>query len=195
MIILARKFSKAFYVASAITAFIVPTVASAAILSNDSGGDGYVVSISNGFDLFGSDNSSGSNNTFYTTIASAAATYTFNYTYTTKDCCGSFYDPAGYVIGSTLTQLSPDSSPAPYSFSDVVTFSVAAGETYGFYVATTDGRLGRADIAVTPGLDVSSVPLPASAPMFGAALLALAGFRYSMTRWVAPKGRRADLAA
>lgn len=41
---------------------------------------------------------------------------------------------------------------------------------------------------------VSTVPLPASAPMFGAALLALAGFSYGMSRWVAPKAGTAAAA-
>lgn len=39
-------------------------------------------------------------------------------------------------------------------------------------------------------VSLSAVPLPASAPMFGAALMALAGFGYSMNRWVAPKGKK-----
>lgn len=161
---------------------LIPAVTNAATLTNDSGGDGYVTLSSNGFDLFGSNNRSGPNVTSYTTVASTFLNLVFNYTYTTNDCCGSGYDSAGYLIGSTYTALSPPSSPAPYSFSDTVSFSVAPGETYGFYVATIDGRLGRADIAVSPGLGVSAVPLPASAPMFGAALLVLAGLGYAAQR-------------
>lgn len=42
---------------------------------------------------------------------------------------------------------------------------------------------------------ISTVPLPASAPLFGAALLALGGFGYGMNRWVAPKNRKQAAAA
>ena len=41
---------------------------------------------------------------------------------------------------------------------------------------------------------VSSVPLPASLPLFGGALLALAGFGYGMNRWVSPKSKTAESA-
>ncbi|MCW6512502.1 choice-of-anchor C family protein [Lichenifustis flavocetrariae] len=64
--------------------------------------------------------------------------------------------------------------------SETLTFASNTGTAYG------------------PALDlvsVSSVPLPASLPMFGAALLALTGFSYGMNRWVAPKSRKTAPAA
>ena len=42
---------------------------------------------------------------------------------------------------------------------------------------------------------VTSVPLPASLPMFGGAILALAGFSFGLNRWVAPKGKSRAVSA
>jgi hypothetical protein len=141
-------------------------------LANDNGGDGYVVPTATGFDLFCSDVWLSSNTTTYLTTASTTGTIKFNYTYTTNDCCGPYFDPAGYVINGQFTQLSPDSAPYTdmnYVGSGTVQLSLVAGDVFGFYVSMIDGPQGRADIAV------STVPLPAALPLFGSALIGLAG--------------------
>jgi hypothetical protein len=153
-------------------------------LANDNGGDGFVTSILGGFDLFGSDNSSGANYTTYLATAAVNESLTFNWTYTTNDCCGSYWDPAGYVINGSYTQLSTDTPAGDasgtyvglYDTSGVVTLNVLAGQSYGFYVFTQDGVAGRGDIAVTAN---SATPLPAALPLFATGLgaLGLAGWR------------------
>jgi len=127
-------------------------------LSNTNGGDGFVTAIPGGFDLFGADNGVGATSTTYLAVAPVAETITYNWTYTTNDCCGSLWDPAGYVINDVFTQLSVDinGNPGQGDASGVVTLNVGAGQDYGFYVNSVDSILGRGDIAVT------SVPEPAS---------------------------------
>ena len=148
---------------AAIAALMVISVAGAAnaatwTLSNTNGGDGFVNAIPGGFDLFGADNNVGATSTTYLAVASAATTITYNWTYTTNDCCGSVWDPAGYVINDVLTQLSVDINGRPGNgdASGSISLNVGAGQDYGFYVNSVDSVQGRADIAVT------AVPEPAS---------------------------------
>lgn len=145
---------------AALMAIGVAGVANAATwtLTNTNGGDGFVNAIPGGFDLFGADNGVGATSTTNLAVASVATTVTYNWVYTTNDCCGSVYDPAGYVINDVFTQLSIDSSAGPGAgdASGSITLNVGAGQDYGFYVNSTDSILGRADIAVT------AVPEPAS---------------------------------
>jgi PEP-CTERM motif len=148
----------AFLLAST-AALALPSAANASFtLTNTNGADGFVTTGPGSFDLFGGDNDVGSSLTTYTDIASAAANLTFNYTYTTNDCCGAQFDPAGYTINGALFQLSPGVSAPGFSFSGVVSFSVLAGDVFGFYVAPSDSILGRGDILVSSG----AVPEPAS---------------------------------
>ena len=90
-----------------------------------------------------------------------------------------FYDFLGQEIGSVTGSGSPSTGAGGYlaTVSGIGEFSSVRLESQG---------ANAFEFAA-----VSSVPLPASAPMFGAALLALAGFGYGMNRWVAPKGRKA----
>ncbi len=153
---------------------LAPAMADTFTLNNNDFGDGYVTPLTNGgFDLFGSDNGSGENLTSYLATASANETLTFRYAYTTNDCCGSAYDPAGYVLNDVYTQLSIDSALSIGS-SGLITFSVSAGQDYGFYVYTTDGVLGRGDIAVRSGVPELST--------WAMMMIGFAGFGYSAYR-------------
>ena len=133
-------------------------------LSNTNGGDGFVTLIPGGFDLFGADNDvpSGTSTT-YLAIATASGPLTFNWTYTTNDCCGAHWDPAGYVINDVFTQLSADVQGdvvGEGNASGVVTLNVLAGQDFGFFVNSIDALEGRADIAVT-GI-TAAVPEPST---------------------------------
>lgn len=177
--------AKKLLAASALMAAIAvsgPAFADTFTLSNSNGGDGFVNPVPGGFDLFGSDNGSGANYTYYTATASANKTFTVNWIYTTNDCCGSYWDPAGYVVNGVTHQLSTDTpfnSDSSYAgqndTSGSFVVSVLAGWTYGMYVFTQDGLAGRADILVTP----SETPLPAALPLFisGLAGMGLLGWR------------------
>ena len=139
--------------------------ASTFTLSNTNGGDGIVVTFPGGFDLFGADNGvedgPGSLTTYLAT-ATAAATLTFKWTYATSDIDGSAFDPAGYVVNDLFTQLTIDDSFLTQN--GIVTLSVLAGQSYGFYIDSWDAALGRAHIAV------SETPLPAALLLFASGL-------------------------
>jgi hypothetical protein len=140
-------------------------------LSNSNGGDGYVVlppmSTGNQFDLYGADNGASSdtgvisNTTFYTAVALTAETLSFNWNYLTFDCCGSQWDPAGYVVNDVTTQLSTDSGTPGLGSGGSFVLSLNAGDTYGFYVDSPDSILGRGEIQVSaaPG-PIPGVGLP-----------------------------------
>jgi hypothetical protein len=108
-----------------------------------------VVTDATHIDVFGADNGVGANTTEYYDIAASALNVHVDYIYTTNDCCGAFWDPAGYFSGANQVQLSPFDSVPGYSGGGSVTFHVNAGDAYGFYVYSPDSILGRADLAVS----------------------------------------------
>ncbi len=169
------------------TFFAASAEADTFTLANSNGGDGYVVSIPGGFDLFGGNNGAGSNYTTYLATAPTNETLTVNWVYTTNDCCGAGWDPGGYVVNDVYTQLSPEvyGTMGTGNSSGVVTLSVLAGQDYGFYVYTVDGVLGRGDIAVT------ATPLPSTWTMLIAGFAGLGFFAYRGSR----KSHSAALAA
>src|SRR5262249_42594573 len=96
----------------------------------------------------------------YTAVAGADETLTFAWTYTTHDANGSAEDPAGYVINGVFTQLSMDNlsfTAGAFNTSGIQTFSLHAGDTYGFFVNTIDNTNGRGEIDVT---SAAAVPAP-----------------------------------
>ena len=144
-------------------------------LGNTNGGDGGVTLLSGGgFDVFGANNGTSrifgggplSSLTTYTATSGVAQTLTFDWTYTSADGAGSQYDPGGWILNGTQTQLSPNNLNLD-SVSGQVTLNLSAGDTYGFYIFSTDSQAGRGDIRVTParGLGastLSAVPEPAT---------------------------------
>ncbi len=147
--------------AAAATVALAQPASAAWVLTNDNGGDGYVVGAAPSFDLFGSDNQVGANTTSYLDTAVSGATLKVDWTYTTADCCGAFFDPAGYFSSPTgQIQLSPSSSAPGYTGSGSFIVHINPGDVYGFYVFSADSELGRADIAVN--LSAYGVPEPAT---------------------------------
>jgi hypothetical protein len=142
-------------------------------LTNSNGGDGYSVGSWPTVAVYGADNGVGSNTTNYTAIASKNETINLKYQYTTYDCCGSYWDPAGSVVNGVYTQLSPFSSAPGYQSPWAkLSFNVNAGDTYGVYVYSVDSILGRGEIAVGAPEISTWVMLLA-----GFASLGLAGYR------------------
>jgi hypothetical protein len=129
-------------------------------LNNDLGGDGFVqVNSPTSFTIFGADDGTDGNITSYSTIAAALATITGTWSYSTQDVDGSSFDPAGFFVNSVFTQLSTNDIPAPALQGGAFTFTVNPGDTWGFYVATTDGALGRGSLTVNLG---AAIPEPQS---------------------------------
>ncbi len=129
--------------------------AAAFTLSNSNGGDGHVNAITGGFDLVGADNGAGPNLTLYTETAATTGTLQADYAYSTSDPGGPEFDPAGLYLGANdrFAQLSPSASGS-------IRFHVTAGETYGFYVNSSDSAFGAGDIAITNL--AAGVPEPAA---------------------------------
>ena len=140
------------------TALMAAAPAMAAFtLSNSLGGDGFVVAISDTrFDLYGSNDEIDDNIATYGTTAAMGQVVSGQFRYLTKDFDGSNFDPAGYFINNDFFQLSAPDMPS-YSYnSGTFSFTVNPGDTYGFYVSTLDGRLGRGI------LTIGAVPEPQS---------------------------------
>jgi hypothetical protein len=108
--------------------------------------------------------------TWYSTVASSAGTISVNWAYTSApgaDSAG--WDGAGWVLNGVYTTLAINSgSPA----SGTLSFSVNAGDTFGFGAATVDGLFGSGTATFT-----NFVPAPGA---FG--LLAMAGLAGSRRR-------------
>jgi len=134
-------------------------------LANSVGGDGYVVGDIPVFQLFGANNNIGYNFTTFTTTVSAAETVKFIWRYSTADWSAS-YDPAGYLLNGTPHVLATGSGT---SASGVSSIDLNAGDTFGWYVYTTDGGFGRGK------LDVEVTPEPGSLLLFGSGLAGLIG--------------------
>lgn len=146
--------------------------ASAYTLNNDNGGDGFVVPIPGGFDLFGSDSAAsggnvGPNNTTYLDVAGANVVLGFNWSYHTDDFIP-FFDSAGYVVNNIFHQLTNDNGPNDQS--GLAILVIAAGQNFGLYVQSVDQQFGRGDIAVTAA---TVAPVPAALSLFATGLAGL----------------------
>jgi hypothetical protein len=146
-------------------------------LANSNGGDGYLVGAPPSFQLFGADNSVLSDYTTYIATFAAPTEVEFSWSYTTYDCCGSYWDPAGYVFDGMYYQLSTDVFGAGYygEMFGVVTQYLNAGDTFGWYVASFDGG-GPGEISV------NIIPEPSSMILFGTGLV---GFLWRIRRKLA----------
>ena len=141
------------------------------------GGDGSVVTLGapTSITLIGSD--TGSFNpisTDFTTLAAGDGLVSFSWNYVTSDPGdgvrpGPFWDRFGYLLGGSFTQLSDNSGAS--SQSGIASFSVVAGQTFGFRVFSVDDFGGRAQSTIS-SFEVAAIPEPGT---WAAAALLVAG--------------------
>jgi MYXO-CTERM domain-containing protein len=140
---------------------------------NDDGGNGTLSGSYPAFVITGSDDASGNDDTaFYVQTYAAATTIAFTWQYASHDTGGSVYDPAGWILDGVETQLSIDGGPGTNS-SGAFTVTVAAGQTFGWYVHSLDSTGGAGLLAVNE--DLPPPPPPPAVPEPGEGALALAG--------------------
>jgi hypothetical protein len=114
--------------------------------------------------LTGGDNGSGSSGTTdYTTTAAAAGTVTFDWNYSTADIDGPRWDPFGYLLNGSFTQVTNNVGGVVQNGTS--TFNVLAGDSFGFRIFTDDNDGGRGSVTISnfsaPG---PMAPPPTSVP-------------------------------
>lgn len=104
----------------------------------------------------GNNNSDAVGSTTYTALAAAAGTVSFNWSYTTPD--GPSFDPFGYVVNGGFTVLTDPSGLRNQT--GTTSFSVIAGDTFGFQSRTTDNLFGAPTTTISnfSAPDATAVP-------------------------------------
>ena len=122
------------------------------------GGSGILSSSS--MELFGGD-SSFRGITWYSTVASSAGTISVDYSFGNPSGDVWDWDAAGWVLNGVFTAVVTNEN-GPRT--GTITFSVNAGETFGFGVFTAGGRYGAGTATFT-----NFVPAPGAIALLGAA--------------------------
>ena len=145
------------------------------VFSNDNAGDGSISGSYPAFTITGSDNDSGWDTAFYLQTFTASQVVTFTWQYASLDSGGPVYDPAGWFINGTENQLSVNGDPGTTS-SGTLTYTVSAGDVFGWYVFSTDSTGGAGMLAVNEDLALPPPPPPPPPiPEPGNAALLMAG--------------------
>ena len=100
-------------------------------------------------------------NTDFRFIAPSAGTVSFDWAYMTADM-GPLYDPFGYLLNGAFTRLTNDLGGLNQSGSG--SFSVLAGDVFGFRQNSDDSGGGRASTTISNFNGPSAASGPASAP-------------------------------
>lgn len=109
-----------------------------------------------------------------TIVAPSDGFVSFAWTYVTSDADNDpFYDPFGYLIDGTLTQLSDDDGDVSQSGFEVSIF-LGSGQTFGFWAQALQGDFGtsttRVGNFVFESSDGGTVPEPSTLALLGAVL-------------------------
>ena len=124
-------------------------------------------------DSLSDDDSDSVTTTFFAT-ANGSQRIEGQFAYSTQDEDGSEFDPFGYFINDMFVELTFDLD-APAIQNGTFAFNVQDGDVFGYYITATDNRLGAA--SATTYLDVTAVPVPASALLLLGAVGGLGAMR------------------
>ena len=109
------------------------------------------------------DGSSTDQNTDFTIAAPTAGTVSFDWAYSTNDDDGlPSFDPFGYLLNGAFTLLTNDFGAQNQSGS--ASFSVLAGDVFGFRQNSSDSKLGRAVTTISNFNGPLAASGPASVP-------------------------------
>ena len=121
----------------------------------------------------GNDGSGSQSSTIFSIAITASGTLNFAWNYSTAEA-NSFWDPFGYELNGTITQLTTNGNAAGSNQSGIVSIAVSAGDIFGFRQTTRDNVFGGASTSISnfsaPSLVTSPVPLPPSFGFLGFAL-------------------------
>jgi hypothetical protein len=109
--------------------------------------------------------------TLFTIAAVNAATVSFDWSYVTNDLWGeSGTDAFGYVLNGVFTSLiNPNQDFTVSTQSGSATFSVNAGDVFGFNANTFDGLYGSS-VTTVSAFNVAAVPVPGAVWLFGSVM-------------------------
>ncbi len=120
--------------------------------------------------LNGSDDYSGYKNVDFTIAAPASGTVSFDWSYSSFDFDGPEYDPFGYLLNGSFAQLTD--SAGSNDQSGTASFSVLAGDVFGFRQNSDDSQYGRASTTISnfngPLPNSPLPPVPGPLPLLGA---------------------------
>lgn len=111
--------------------------------------------------LAGGDNGSGFGQTSYLVDAVGAGLVSFKWDYFSRDRDGATFDPFGYLLNGSFSQLTQGSLS---SQTGLASFAVKAGDQFGFAVQTTDNAFGRAGVQISNFNAPTAIPTPALLP-------------------------------
>ena len=110
--------------------------------------------------LTGADNGGDNKNTDFTIAAPSAGTVSFDWSYSTADI-SSGWDPFGYLLNGAFIKLTND---GVANQSGSASFSVLAGDVFGFRQNSFDSIFGRASTTISN----FNVAVPGPLPLLGA---------------------------
>lgn len=121
--------------------------------------------------------------TDFTIVALQNGVVKFDWLYSTSDIDGPSLDPFGYLLNGVFNQLSINVI-AEYEYqpfepqSGTASFAVRAGDIFGFRAISIDAIEGSSETKIS-SFSVTTVPVPATIPLFALGMICLAFFRKS----------------